>query len=213
VPVPSLGAVMNAPTHTMQPAGTRGRARTIAIAAIVALLALGVVTFAIIAGTRKRGGDKGSDVIAGGSAPDAQGSSQAQPEKKPDAPPPADAAEPPPERKVMDAAPPVEPPIDAPIEKVKPKPKPPETPPKKDETGSQRGQPATAKKGTGQLDVRSDPPASVFVNGKLYGQTYQLITLEEGTYNVKLENLEASPRINVERTVQITAGKTSYFKP
>jgi serine/threonine-protein kinase len=213
VPVPSLGAVMNAPTHTMQPAGTRGRARTIAIAAVVALLTLGVVTFAIIAGTRKRGGDRGADVIAGGSAPDAQGSPQAQPEKKPDAPPPADAAEPPPERKVMDAAPPVEPPIDAPIktpiEKVKPKPKPPETPPKKDETGSQARQPEPV--GTGTLVVRADPPVTVFVGSTKHGDTPQDIPLKAGFYSVRLFN--ADNRVDEPHFITIEANKPFFLRP
>jgi serine/threonine-protein kinase len=216
-PLPSLGAMMNAPTQTI--GSTRaggGRGRTIAIGVAAGLLALAIVVVAIVAGTRKKGGGGSGDTGSSGSAiarniehHDADpGSAQTQPPKQPDPPPPADAAPPEPQTPA-DAAPPPDAAPAKPPTTSKRTPTDTPKPPKKDETGSGDRQPASAKKGTGQLVVHSDPPAAVFVNGKPYKDTPQTISLDEGTYLLKVENRDA--RIDYEGNVTITAGKPTYI--
>ncbi|MBX3158621.1 MAG: serine/threonine protein kinase [Deltaproteobacteria bacterium] len=203
---PSLGAVMNAPTQTILPTRVGGgRGRTIAIAAAVIVIATAILVVAIVIGTRKRGG--GDGIAAGGNDPPRDAAVADA------APPPPKTTEPPPAVVAVELAhaeehgretPPAAPPPG-------PEPPPKRPDPQKNNRDPRPGSadPPPAKKGTGTLVVRSDPPATVFINNVRRGETYFTIQLEEGTYAVKIENLDA--HIHKEGSVTIRANQTTNF--
>jgi serine/threonine-protein kinase len=168
--LPSLGAVRNTPTGTMQPAasipkpGRTGRRLAIGIAVLVAA---GLVTFAIVSAVKKKS-STAEEVASGAVA--GSGSSMAAASPTPPPPAPIDASPP-------DAAQIVQAPPDAAVEG-----------PKKDATGSQTAQ--AGDKRMGRLVVRAFPVLTVYVDNRKIHDTPVDMTLPVGKHKLRLVNAE-----------------------
>lgn len=182
-PVPSLGAVMNAPTATLDlraPRNPRSKWILLAIAAVASAL----VTFALVAALKSSpsgstaGVDAAPDQLArvaaeAGPAPDAPAPNAVPPDAPPPPPPPIDA--------MLVVAPPADAPAD----------------PKKDDPP-----PQPAEKRYGSLNVTSFPSqATIYIDGKKVGDTPRTIPkVLAGRRKIRLVNEEAG----IDKTYSIT---------
>ena len=193
--LPSLGAVMSAPTGTLE---ARPRSRTALKAILIALvtLASGAVTFALVSASRAPRGE------GSGERPDAAGPSSGTATVSPDAASvptgvPLDAAAP------IDAAP-ITPPADAPT----PIDAPPPDAPKKDASSTQPAHPVAKK--YGHLVVRAFPVLTVNVGGKSMGDSPVTLKLPVGKHTVRLTN--SGTRYAEKLQVEITENKTTTIE-
>ncbi len=178
----SIGAVMNAPTGTL-PAPAKRKGGTIALVIVAIAITAGAIALGV---TVAMGGGIGSggQVATTPPAPDAA-------TKAPDAAvvAPADAA-------------PVKPPapLDAAIAV------PPDAAPAPKPTKKDAPRPVVAK--YGKLKVTSVPSTEVFVDGKSYGWTAQVVDLLVGPHTLRVVNKEAdSGPIDKSRRVVIVEGQ------
>ncbi|HEU0036313.1 MAG TPA: serine/threonine-protein kinase [Kofleriaceae bacterium] len=169
--LPSLGAVRNAPTGTVD---LMPRRRSKLWLVPIVTLGSGLATFGIVSAVKS----KAPAPAAGSDAGVASGSDLAAHATTPDAPPPIDAAPPPPidappAPVVADAAPPVD---------------------------AQKAAPVVEKK-YGSLKVISDPPATVIVDGKQMGEAPNTFKLTAGKHTVRLLNTDAGIDVTKRVTV------------
>jgi len=187
--MPSLGAIRNAPTSTIERTYVPGKGRGTKLALLlVALVAGGVIAFGIVAATRgKQAAGPGS--AAGSQVASLTPDAAAAPPPSTDAPVvaiAADAAEVPAPR---DAAPIADaPPPDA---------------AKKDAPPREPAHPAKY----GALDVTAFPVLTVYVGKKKYGDTPLTIKLPVGKHAVRLRNLETG--YDEKTTITVTENQTT----
>jgi serine/threonine-protein kinase len=202
--MPSLGAVMSAPTRAME---RRPKSKPM-LAAIVGLvtLASGVLTFAVV--RSMRGSDDSSAQLASSPVEPGPAGSATTPAAPAAPPPPGPAPEPatvPPDA----AAPPVDAPPVVAIAPVDAPSGPPDG--KKDASSIRPSQPAENRKG--KLDVSPeglDFSVTVYLGKQRLGDSPFTKELPVGTHSLRLVNTEH--KINVTKTIKITEGATFRVK-
>lgn len=189
-PLPSLGAVMNAPTATLDlraPKSPRSKWVILAIAAVASAL----VTFALVAALTSSGPSP-SDPLAAGPNDGPAAAADAGPDRVAVAQEAGPGADAPPPNPVPPDAPPPAPPIDAMIASAPPVDARKDDPP-----------PQPAERRYGSLNVTSFPSqATIYIDGKKVGDTPRKIPkVLVGRRKVRLVNEEAG--INQTYTVTI----------
>ncbi len=172
VPLPSLGAIRNAATHTLELSAPPGRWGKRAALVVLVVAGSAAVTFGVVKTMRRRAPGGAAPVVVAVAAPDAADAADAP---TPDAP--ADATDRPTD--------PVAPPPDAPAgvdggmavpDSGKGVPRP---------GHEQAGRPQT-----GTLIVTAHPPVDVFVDGSRRGAAYLKLALAAGTHMLKLVSFD-----------------------
>ncbi|MGN6111127.1 MAG: serine/threonine protein kinase [Kofleriaceae bacterium] len=200
--IPSLGAVMNAPTGTIEPTRVGGRGTLGKVLLLIAAIGgSAVATFLIVSAVAsKRSSPAGTGSATGSGAAPAPMVATAAPDAgaTPTPPPDAPTAPPAPDAEVATVPP-----------DAAPEPLPPagDPPPGRSRPEDRR----EAPKKPGQLTVPGNPSYTVYEGKKKHGDSPFTIQLSAGTHRLRFVNADLD--YDKTLTVAIRPGETTTFKP